>query len=59
MNEAYSPPSEPTREAMRPIDSSGSCKAESEAVVYSLQNRIKELEKHVVKKVVFPFISFV
>ncbi|KAL7169681.1 hypothetical protein ACSBR2_034666 [Camellia fascicularis] len=46
---------EPSRDAAQPNDASGSCKAESEseAVVHSLQDRIKKLEQHVVKKVVF------
>ncbi|KAI8561046.1 hypothetical protein RHMOL_Rhmol04G0305700 [Rhododendron molle] len=51
VKEAHSRPSEPTKAATRPNDASGSCKAESEAVVHSLQDRIKELEKHMVKKV--------
>ncbi|KAL7251602.1 hypothetical protein ACSBR1_013445 [Camellia fascicularis] len=44
---------EPSRDAAQPNDASESCKAESEseAVVHSLQDRIKKLEQHVVKKV--------
>ncbi|KAF7146079.1 hypothetical protein RHSIM_Rhsim04G0189200 [Rhododendron simsii] len=51
VKEAHSRPPEPTKAATRPNDASGSCKAESEAVVHSLQDRIKELEKHMVTKV--------
>ncbi|KAI8010828.1 Flowering time control protein FCA [Camellia lanceoleosa] len=52
-NEAHSQPSEAMRDAAQPNGASGSCQAEveSEAVVLSLQDRIKELEQHVVKKV--------
>lgn len=57
VKEAHSRPSEPTKAATRPNDASGSCKAESEAVVHSLEDRIKKLEKHMVKKVVF--VSFI
>ncbi|CAL5337499.1 unnamed protein product [Camellia sinensis] len=54
-NEAHSQPSEAMRDAAQPNGASGSCQAEveSEAVVLSLQDRIKELEQHVVKKVVY------
>ncbi|GMP56123.1 hypothetical protein CsSME_00020711 [Camellia sinensis var. sinensis] len=41
------------RDTAQPNGASGSCQAEveSKAVVLSLQDRIKELEQHVVKKV--------
>ncbi|CAL5337294.1 unnamed protein product [Camellia sinensis] len=44
---------EPSRDAAQPNDASESCKAESksDAVVHSLQDRIKKLEQHVVKNV--------
>ncbi|THG17892.1 hypothetical protein TEA_019490 [Camellia sinensis var. sinensis] len=48
---------EPSRDVAQPNDASESCKAksESETVVYSLQDRIKKLEQHVVKMVVNTF----
>ncbi|GFZ08764.1 TRAF-like superfamily protein [Actinidia rufa] len=53
VNEAQRQPSEAVRDVAHPNDASGGCKAESgsETVVLSLQDRIKELEQHVVKKV--------
>ena len=55
VNEAQRQPSEAVRDVAHPNDASRGCKAESgsETVVLSLQDRIKELEQHVVKKVVF------
>ncbi|GMP77364.1 hypothetical protein CsSME_00033661 [Camellia sinensis var. sinensis] len=51
-NEVRMPPPEPSGDAAQPNDASESCKAESESevVVHSLQDRIKKLEQHVVKK---------
>ncbi|KAL7220263.1 hypothetical protein ACSBR2_013181 [Camellia fascicularis] len=50
---------EPSRDAAQPNDASESCKAESEseAVVHSLQDRIKKLEQHVVKKVILNLLK--
>ncbi|PSS15965.1 MATH domain-containing protein [Actinidia chinensis var. chinensis] len=52
VNEVQRQPSEAARDVAHPNDASGGCKAESgsEPVVLSLQDRIKELEQHVVKK---------
>ncbi|CAL5395306.1 unnamed protein product [Camellia sinensis] len=50
-NEVHSQPSEAMRDAAQPNGGSFQAEVESEAVVLSLQDRIKELEQHVVKKV--------
>ncbi|GMP56114.1 hypothetical protein CsSME_00020706 [Camellia sinensis var. sinensis] len=49
-NEVHSQPSEAMRDAAQPNGGSFQAEVESEAVVLSLQDRIKELEQHVVKK---------